>query len=355
MSSGFTRQSLPELITTIRNDLYARLDADSSLYALRRNDPEVYSRVIAGATHIMLGYMENMAKNILPDLADETWLTRHGNMKKCYRKQPTATKGFIRWIGVGDGITVPLGTQIKRQQDQITYTVTAETASKNNLLIVPVICEVTGKIGNCDDGTNMSLITPIAGLSFSCFADGLITGTDIEDLELFRARIIERWYNTPQGGNDNDYVVWAKEVEGIGNAWCYRHWMGTGTVGLMIATNDLDNPVPSDDLIDKVRQYVEPKAPVAGSSLFVFAPIPKKVNFDLSIYPDTSQVRYQIEAELKAFLQREGRPQSTLWRSRINEVISSSYGEYKHELLLPNDDIRIEKNQIAVFGGITWS
>lgn len=354
MSSGFSRPTLPDLITTIRNDLYARLAVDDELISLRRNDPEVYGRVIAGATHVLLGYLENMAQNILPDQADENWLIRHGNMKRCYRKQPTPAVGYIRFDDVSDGITIPKGQKIRRQLDQCMYTVTETTTSKNSVLSVPIICDEVGKKGNCDDGTKMSLITPVTGLSSICFADSVESGTDIEDLEAFRKRVIDRWYYTPQSGADQDYIQWAKEVHGVTRAWCYRHWMGTGSVGLMVANNDPVNPAVDSTTIQNIKKHIEPLAPVAGAMLIVFSPIAKAVNFKIMVTPDNPEIRYQIEAELKSFLLREGQPQTTLFRSRISEVISASFGEYAHELIYPDKDIFIEKNQIAVFGGIEW-
>ena len=354
MSSGFSRPTLPDLITTIRNDLYARLAVDDELISLRRNDPEVYGRVIAGATHVLLGYIENMAKNILPDQADEEWLTKHGNMKRCYRKQPNPAVGYIRFDEVADGIVINKDQKVRRQVDQCMYTVTQTITSANNVLRVPVVCDELGKKGNCDDGTSMSLITPVTGLSSTCFADSIESGTDVEDLESFRKRVIDRWYYTPQSGADQDYVQWAKEVHGVTRSWCYRHWAGVGSVGLMVANNDPVNPVLDNTTIQHVKKYIEPLAPVAGSMLIVFSPVLKPINFEIMVTPDNPEIRYQIEAELKDFLLREGKPQSTLFRSRISEIISSSFGEYAHELVYPNKDIFIDKNQVAVFGGIRW-
>ncbi|MGS9655319.1 baseplate J/gp47 family protein, partial [Salmonella enterica subsp. enterica serovar Infantis] len=77
-------------------------------------------------------------------------------------------------------------------------------------------------------------------------AETLTGGFATEDLAPWRARVLERYYGTPQGGADGDYGVWAKEVPGITSAWTYRHWLGTGTVGVMIAGCDLINPIPEE-------------------------------------------------------------------------------------------------------------
>lgn len=193
------------------------------------------------------------------------------------------------------------------------------------------------------------------GLPSSGVADTLTGGFDTEELETWRARVIERYYWTPQGGADGDYVVWAKEVSGITRAWTYRHWMGTGTVGVMIASSDLINPIPEESTETAARQHIEPLAPVAGSDLYVFRPVAHKVDFHIRVTPDTPEIRAAITAELRSFLLRDGYPQGELKVSRISEAISGANGEYSHQLLAPADNISIAKNELAVLGTISWT
>ncbi|EFC4136851.1 baseplate J/gp47 family protein, partial [Escherichia coli] len=220
---------------------------------------------------------------------------------------------------------------------------------------VPIACSSAGAVGNADDGTSLILVTPVNGLPSSGVADTLTGGFDTEELETWRTRVIERYYWTPQGGADGDYVVWAKEVPGITRAWTYRHWMGTGTVGVMIASSDLINPIPEESTETAARQHIEPLAPVAGSDLYVFRPVAHTVDFHIRVTPDTPEIRAAITAELRSFLLRDGYPQGELKVSRISEAISGANGEYSHQLLAPADNISIAKNELAVLGTISWT
>ncbi|EFO4350467.1 baseplate J/gp47 family protein, partial [Escherichia coli] len=193
-------------------------------------------------------------------------------MKRCPRKGATAASGYMRWEGVSDGLKVTAGSVIQRD-DLVQYTATADATSTGGVLRVPITCSSAGAVGNAEDGTALILVTPVNGLPSSGVADTLTGGFDTEDLETWRARVIERYYWTPQGGADGDYVVWAKEVPGITRAWTYRHWMGTGTVGVMIASSDLINPIPEESTETAARQHIGPLAPVAGSDLYVFRPV----------------------------------------------------------------------------------
>ncbi|MFM1170824.1 baseplate J/gp47 family protein, partial [Yersinia enterocolitica] len=110
-------------------------------------DTEVYSRVHAAAVHTVYGYIDYLARNLLPDQCDEDWLTRHGNMKRCPRKEPATATGFVRWEGVTNGIEVPAGRVIQRDDLQ-EYTTTAAVTAVAGVLRVPVICSVAGTLGN---------------------------------------------------------------------------------------------------------------------------------------------------------------------------------------------------------------
>lgn len=349
--SGFNRPTLPQLITQIRSDLNSRFQTDA---VLRRTDTEVYSRVHAAAVHTVYGYIDYLAHNLLPDQCDEDWLARHGNMKRCPRKQPATATGFVRWEGVTNGIEIPAGAIIQRD-DLLEYTTTAAVTSVAGVLQVPVMCSVTGTQGNTDDGISMVLTQPVNGLPSSAAADGIEGGTDIEPVEEWRARIIERWYYTPQGGADGDYIIWAKEVPGVTRAWTYRHWMGAGTVGVLVANSHLENPIPDNSVITAVRDHILPLAPVAGASLFTFPPVAKIVPFNIRLTPDTAEVRYAVLAELRAMFLRDGIPGGKLAHSRINESISIATGEYNHVLLSPVTDVALAATELPIVGEVTWS
>lgn len=349
--SEFQRPALAENISMIRTDLFARLDINDEL---RRMDEDVRAKVYAGALHTVYGYIDYLAMNMLPDLCDESWLYRHAAMKRCPRKDAVAASGFMRWDGVTNGLMVSAGSVIQRD-DLVQYLAQADATSAGGVLRVPIACSVTGTTGNMDDGEALSLVTPVNGLPSGGMADTIAGGFDIEDLEVWRARVLERYYWTPQGGADGDYVVWAKEVPGVTRAWTYRHWMGTGTVGVMIASSDLINPILDDATVAATQAHIEPLAPVAGSDLYVFKGTPKTVDYTIDLNPDTPEIRAAVEAELRSFLLRDGYPEGTLELSRTNEAISIAAGEYSHKLLSPTVDTPVAKNELAVLGVITWA
>ncbi|MDU1082764.1 MAG: baseplate J/gp47 family protein [Leclercia adecarboxylata] len=349
--SNFYRPPLTDLITQLRNDINSRFQQDD---ILRRTNAEVYSRAVAAAVNSLYGYLDYLAKNMLPDLADEIWLPRHGNLKKCQRKQATAAAGWARWDGVGEVGQIAAGVELQRD-DQVTYVTTEAAAAAGDVLRVPVRCTTEGVAGNCDDGRALILVSPVSGLCSRAVADTITDGQDIEDFETWRARIIDRWYYVPQSGADPDYVVWAKNIAGISRAWTYRNMTGAGTVGVMIATADQVDPSPSEVQLQQVRDYIEPKSPVAGSRLSILGPTLKNIDFTILLYPDTAATRASVISEVQAFLQRDGNPQETIYLSRLNEAISVAAGESHHVLISPEADIRLGDKELPVTGAFKWT
>jgi uncharacterized phage protein gp47/JayE len=165
--------------------------------------------------------------------------------------------------------------------------------------------------------------------------------------------VLERIRNTPQGGAENDYPGWAKEVAGVTRAWCYPGWLGAGTVGLTFVMDARDNPIPLVGDVATVQTYVDALRPVTAA-LTVFAPATEDVNFSISITPDTPAIRAAIAAELADFFRREAEPGGTLYISRMREVISAAEGEFAHELLAPTGNPTASAGAMLKLGTIGW-
>ena len=349
--SGFSRPALPTLIANIRSDLLTRMGED---VVLRRLDAEVYARVMAAAVHTLYGYIDYLARNMLPDQADEEWLTRHANMKRCPRKTAAAAAGWVRWSNITQTATIPVGTVITRDDQQEFIVTSAVTLSPDGPFLVPVVATAPGAAGNTDDGATMLLSEPISGLPSAGAAYLIAGGADAETVESWRARIIARWYQTPQGGADHDYVAWALSVSGVARAWTQRHRFGPGSVCVLIATDDPDNPAPGAATREAVHEYILPLAPVAGSQLVVASVGVKTIDMSISLAKDTAAIRAAVTAELKSFLLRDIEPGGKIYLSRMSEAISAAAGEAAHRIMSPAQDIELPDSELPVLGSVSW-
>lgn len=350
--SGFARKTLPQLIARTRNDVLSRIAADD---VLRRLDGEVYARVVAAVEHGLYGYIEYLARNILPDLCDADWLLRHASMKGVPRKVAEAASGNARFDGVADGVVVGAGVLFQGPDAQ-EFLTTAVAVAAGGVLLAPVICQKTGVSGNLDDGTDLQLVTPISGLSSVAQADTIVGGLNEEELEDWRARVLAKWREEPQGGNLDDYRRWALEVPGVARAWPFRALAGTGIVTVVVATADLVDPTPSAGLLADVFTYIDTRRPAGSAGLVVSAPVLVPLNPTIMLAPDTPSLRELVTQGLREFLYREGvLGGMTLELSRISEAISLVDGEFSHVLMAPTVAPTYATLELPVLGSPTWA
>ena len=92
-----------------------------------------------------------------------------------------------------------------------------------------------GVSGNCPVGTVMSLGVAVPGVTSQGRASSDLTGgSNTEDQEAFRARVMDAYREPPRGGAEMDYATWAISVPGVTRAWCLRNGYGAGTVVVYI-------------------------------------------------------------------------------------------------------------------------
>lgn len=349
---AFARPTLQQLVERIENDFKSRLNNNSSF--LRRAWVFVLSRVLAGAFHLVYGYLDWIFRQAFTDTSDEENLLRDGSIFGVGRKPADFAIGNIQFTGV-NGTLIPQGTEIQRSDGEIFVT-------QNNVTILSgtaideVVAQNAGSNGNTPNATQMQLVSPIIGVdnTVTVQSPGLSGGIDIEDIEDYRQRVLERKRQPPQGGNENDYRTWALEVPGVTRAWAYENYLGLGTVGVTFVRDD-DTPsiIPDSNEVQTVFDYIEERRPLT-SDVTVFAPIEVPLNFTIEVVPDTPEVRAAVEQELRDLLLREAEPGATLLLTHIAEAISIATGENDHDLVSPNANVTPNAGELLTLGTITW-
>ncbi len=356
------RPTLTELMDLITTDIESRLPGSSA--KLRRKLLNIVGKVQAGAAHGLHGKIDTVAKNILPDTGDADSVKRWGDLLRIYKKAATYASTTLTIKGNDDAV-LPEGKKYQRP-DGVEYITTSAGTIVNGSAVVPVTAVESGKTGNADGGTVLTLVTPEDGIEPIAIMsiDGAKNASNIETDEAFKGRVLERMSKQLNGSNENIFVVWAKEVPGVTRAWCFPQHMGRGTVGVTFVCDDQeDDFIPSDEKVAEVDAYIESHPdPVNGNiigrvvtaEVWTFAPRAKPVNPQIKITPDTPEIRAAVANELQDLLVREAEPGTKLYISKINEAISLAEGESNHTLLSPTEDILHISGEIPTVGTILW-
>ncbi|MDR6583816.1 baseplate J/gp47 family protein [Herbaspirillum frisingense] len=348
----FDRPTLRELVTRAFADINGRLTgAEARLSVATLN---VLAVVQSGAVDGLHGHLDWLADQLMIDRCDEDHLARYASIWKVPRKAAAPSAGFAS-VNAFAALIVPAGTLIQRQ-DGVQYKTSAATNLAVGAGSLPLVAVVAGTAGNTAAGVGLKLVTPIDGLDSSMTVGpaGITDGTEQETVDAWRARLLERIQQPPNGGTKSDYEAWALEVQGVTRAWVYPAEMGAGTVTVRFMRDNDAVPIPDAAAVEAVKAYLDTKKPVTAE-LYVAAPTGVPINFVFTqLSPNTPATREAIRAELADLLRREAIPGGTAKLSHIRAAISSAAGEDDYALATPAADVINPVGSIATLGVITW-
>lgn len=353
----FERPTLSELIERVSTDIASRLPGVSTSL-LRRSLAGILARAEAGAVHSLYGYLDFIARQALPDTAEDEYLIRWANIWLTQGRKPATYAAGSNAVQVSGapGKQLAQGTFLIRS-DGVQYQTTSDLILSGSTGIVSVEAMTPGATGNTSPGVSLSLLQPVSGFDSAALviSPGVIGGVDQESLDQLRSRLLQRIQKPPQGGSADDYESWALEVPGVTRAWVYPMQLGAGTVTVIVADDDGSGaPIPDPAVVSAAQAYIETVRPVTAE-VFVAAPGVLTVNMAIKLMPNTSATQAAARAELEDLFLRDAEPGGTILISKIREAVSVASGVEDSVITTPSENVTGGLNQIPVLGTITWS
>lgn len=302
--------------------------------------------------------------------ADEVWLRRHGFELGLTQSPGSAALGRIT-VPAPDGLVVPAGLTFLRG-DGVSYTTLVGGVAGGTTVVLYLAADAVGAIGNAEIGTTLTLSPDTPGpdglgstgpVVANDDGSGLSAGTDVEMLEAFRARVLARKRNPPQGGATTDYEQWVHEaLDTVQDVFVDSFQNDIRSIWIMFTVTDQPNGIPTAAQVAIVQAYVsDPVRRPVTARAFVSPPNPISVPVTIqALAPDTAEIRASIAAELAAVFidrARPGRPSAPfrLYRSWLDEAISRAVGEDGHDLPVPAADLTFSAGQYPVLGVISYT
>lgn len=190
--------------------------------------------------------------------SDGEYLDLLGDMRAVWRKKATKSTGYVIFYGK-PGTIIPKGTIVSTEASENVNSINFITLEmgeiENDYVKVLAECMTAGNVGNVKPSSVKVLVSEINDVS-RVSNDEFKNGTDIEDDESLRDRVQMAEREEQLSGADVDYERWAKEVDGVGYAYCRETWNGPGTVKVHIL--DKNRKPASSELIAKVKEYIWP-------------------------------------------------------------------------------------------------
>ena len=191
-------------------------------------------------------------------------------------------------------------------------------------------------------------------VTFSGSSSATSGGSDTENDESLRSRLLFRMRNPPKAGTRTDYVAWALEVPGVTRAWCYPLELGPGHVSVRFMTDGLTNTgIPSSVMVERVKNHIEALMPVT-TILTVVAPNPKSLNMTLDITPDSPEIRAKVESAAQSVIRAEAEPATKVLLTTLNRAVASVEEIKSFRIVSPTDDVNAATGEILIPGTITY-
>ena len=244
--------------------------------------------------------LQNILRLAFPQTSYGPYLDFLGEMKGEFRHPPTRSTGTLKVTGE-PGAYIPVNhtvyTEAGGDSPDIGFRfVESATIDETGQVMVAAECLETGTIGNVAAGTVVLLGEPLEGVTAVTNPEPFSGGTDEEDDDSYRARVIAA-YDEPLSGARRDYVAWAKQVPGVGGVYPIPLADGPGTVTVLIT--DSNGEPANQTLIDAVQQHIAPDGRMGGG----LAPIGALVTVDA---PEVFEVDIAVTLTLKDGYTSEG-------------------------------------------------
>lgn len=268
------------------------------------------------------------------------YLDYHARAVGIARKEASRASGTLQITG-SPGTVIPNGflfaVPASGDTAAITFYTTEEaTISLDGVANVPILASETGTIGNVAADTIIIMVSPsISGIEKITNTKSTSGGAAEEDDESLRSRIGEICEASDASfvGCDNDYIRWAKEINGVGDVIVIPEWNGPGTVKVVVMDAN-GTPANPKIITDVENHIVAPQnrrarlAPI-GATVTITAPTTVDVNVacDLTIATGESYTAIvaNIGESLKDYFetaQKEG----VIKRNRIGSIIIGTDG-----------------------------
>jgi uncharacterized phage protein gp47/JayE len=214
----------------------------------------------------------------------------------------------------------------------------------------------SGNSGNLKPFTKLNLISPINNIDFEVrlSQNGTYGGSDLEDLENWRKRFLERLRKPPCAGNKDDYIRWAKELPEVTRTWCIPCFPSEGFSGLTYVKDNNENIFPSIEEIEKSKNIILSKMPInAKLNLFILNSL--AINFEIKLRNNNLDNQNKIKNILRNVIKSEGEPNKTISFYQFIVAIQQNYFSTSDFIIInPKEDIKTTNIQIHTLGNILF-
>ncbi len=291
--------------------------------------------------------LEQLYKAAFADTSWGEYLTMRAKEYGVIRKLATKATGSVTITGTG---RVPAGSLFSTLSGLRFITLADAQIDKTGEVKIEAV--EPGANGNVPANAITEIPMSIPGISAVTNAlpthDGYDEETDASLLEryLFKVR------NPATSGNKNHYIMWAREIAGVGDARCIPTWAGPGTVKVILIDDNYKSP--SVDLVRQVYDHIEAERPI-GATLTVVAATPVLIDVSAKIIGEVDEAEFR--KSINAYFTEIGFNSGYVSIARIGKLLLECTGVRDYERLKLNgsaENVPLTEEELPAIGEIVF-
>jgi uncharacterized phage protein gp47/JayE len=305
-------------------------------------------------------------KIMFPMWAYDEWLDYHAKGRGITRKPANAASGELLITGIS-GTTIPAGFKFAAPATADTPAIEYQTTEKYTIgedgtVRAQITAVEAGPKGNVPANTVTLMMTPIKGITSITNEANITGGTEVENDDELRNRIMEIDAASEASfvGSDGDYKRWAEEVPGVGTALVMPEWAGPGTVKVVVidANGQPANAAIIAAVYDNIMSpgdRLQRKAPI-GATVTIEAPTAKELNYTFTLELKAGENQETVLERFKAQLRTyyvEAKKDGVVRYNRVSSILTNTDGVKDFTDLTINGgtvNIDLEEDEYPVTG-----
>ncbi len=320
------------------------------------SDLSVKLYAVAAQVYGLYAQAEWLSRQCFPQTAQGEWLDRHAALRGVERREAGKATGVIRFSVAqagGADLTVPAGTVCATAGLTRFETTRAATLKAGETWVdVPAQAVEAGAGGNVPTGSVLVMAAPPVGIGGCSNPQPFTGGSDAEDDEALRKRVLETYRRMPNGANVAFYEQGALSFDQVAACTVLPKTRGLGTVDVVVATAA---GVPEAALLKEIQDYFDARREIAVD-VMVKAPATAGVDVAATIEVeegrDAEAVKAGVMAAVQSFFSGE-RLSGAVLVAQLNQLIFSQPGVANCALSKPTADVHAVAGRLPVLGTLT--
>lgn len=316
-------------------------------------------KVLASEIFSCQSYDNWLSRQIFPQTAQGEALDNHAYLRGLERKHGVKARGTLVFRlsePATEDIIIPMGTVCAtNEKEPLCYETTQDCKIAAGLTsqYATAQAQQVGAKYNVLANKVTVFVTPPAGVDSVQNTIMFLGGTDEENDEDLRKRILDNIKNTPCAGNSAYYKKEAESVDGVYSAAVIPKNRGTGTVDVFIVGKGrTSTPAEIEAVSELLQQQREVNVDVG-----VYAATPVSVNVSVDVYvkPGYSfeEVSSACEVSIKKFF-NSLQVGEEVRLCKLGDAIFHTEGLERYVIITPYDDMESTNNIIYVLGSLDF-